>query len=337
LNLFQAYAQAAVASKFRTRTITGDLYFLSPFPCVSARKIFSFSVILFFAFFMFSCTRSSVGETAAAPSAGDTPFVNVTNTGARPAAILQTGEYPLWFLLNEEGPVHIGAIEDARDASVFVPWPYALHIRFLQKREGGLVMVINRGGFFIITPYENGVTGFAMYLFSGEEFRRYTAGGLVFYDDKPAALLYAETRFSQTVLPQPRQRTWSFNMDANVIFPIDIPVLKFFPGNEGWEADALRYGDDGLIYYRTARRSASPSSVRMFRTNDLTRQGEEISIEVFYNSAPRRAENPHPSLPQLPDGFFYTETEEIGDSVFASWEEQQDYSIGAAGFMIMKK
>ena len=75
----------------------------------------------------------------------------------------------------------------------------------------------------------------------------------------------------------------------------------------------------------------------MFRTKDLTKQGEEISIEAFYNSAPRRPENFHPSLPELPANFFYTETGEIGSSVFAAWEEQIEFSIGAAGFVVVKK
>ena len=336
MNLFPADTQAVIAPKSGIRTITCDLYILSARLCASVRNIFNFFLVIFFAFFIVSCARSSAGGTAAAPSVSDTPPVYVTWTGARPAAILRTGEYPLIFQLTEEGPVHIEAIEDAVSAAGFMPWPYALHIRFLQKREDGLVMLINRSGFLKIAPNGNDAPGFAMYLFSGEEFRQYTAGGLVFFDDKPAALLYTDNHFTENAFPQPRQRTWSFNMDANVIFPIDVPVLKFFPEEDGWEADTLRYGNDGLIYYRTAKRSASSSSVRMFRTNDLTRQGEEIPIEVFYKSAPGRVDNPHPSLPPLPEGFFYTETGETGDSVFASWEEQQDYSIGAAGFMIIK-
>ena len=42
------------------------------------------------------------------------------------------------------------------------------------------------------------------------------------------------------------------------------------------------------------------------------------------------------SLPPLPEGFVYTGIGLCGDTIFASWEEQDEYSIGAAGFMVMK-
>jgi len=42
------------------------------------------------------------------------------------------------------------------------------------------------------------------------------------------------------------------------------------------------------------------------------------------------------SLPVLPEGFVYTGIAAFGEILAASWEEQQDASIGAAGFMVMK-
>lgn len=43
------------------------------------------------------------------------------------------------------------------------------------------------------------------------------------------------------------------------------------------------------------------------------------------------------SLPALPQGFVYTGVGPVGDSALvASWEEQQDLGIGAAGFMLIK-
>ncbi|MCL2805561.1 MAG: hypothetical protein FWD26_06450 [Treponema sp.] len=248
-------------------------------------------------------------------------------------AILQTGEYPLWFLLSENGPVHIESIEDVVFTTAFVPWPYALHIRFLQKKNDELIMTINRNGFFKISP--NHEEDLVMYrFFENEIWQHYTVGGFVFYDDKPAALLYRDNRFLTTDLMQPRQRTWSFNMDSNTAFPIEIPVLRQFPQEDGWEADTLRYGSDGLIYYRVVNRTLS---ALMFRTANLEQAGEAISAEVFFNSAFRRGEISHPSLPPLPEGFVYTEIARAGKSLFACWEEQEDYSIGAAGFVVIRE
>ena len=42
------------------------------------------------------------------------------------------------------------------------------------------------------------------------------------------------------------------------------------------------------------------------------------------------------SLPSLPDGFVYTGAALLGNVLAASWEEQQEAGIGAAGFMVMK-
>jgi len=44
----------------------------------------------------------------------------------------------------------------------------------------------------------------------------------------------------------------------------------------------------------------------------------------------------HFSLPPLPEGFCYTGIALCADTIFASWEEQDEYSIGAAGFMVIR-
>ncbi|MDR1586681.1 MAG: hypothetical protein LBS57_04415 [Treponema sp.] len=42
------------------------------------------------------------------------------------------------------------------------------------------------------------------------------------------------------------------------------------------------------------------------------------------------------TLPPLPEKFVYTHIGLAGDTLFAAWEEQEDFSIGAAGFMVIK-
>ena len=44
----------------------------------------------------------------------------------------------------------------------------------------------------------------------------------------------------------------------------------------------------------------------------------------------------HFSLPTLPEGFVYTGIGMVDDTVFAAWEEQVGFSIGAAGFMVIR-
>jgi len=317
------------ANRINAASLRSDSFFLFVLVHVGLWLIILLSVI--------SCARKSNETTQTAPP------VQVTLQGALPAAVLYTGEYPLWFQLTEDGPAHIESIEDAVFTSAFNPWPYALHVRFLHEREDGLVMAINRGGFLKIAPNDNSALQteqptLVMYYFSGGRlWRQYTTGGFVFYNEKPAALLYLDSRFMDTDAPSPSPNVWSFNMESNNIFPIQIPVMRFFPEEDGWSADTLRMGSDGLIYYRAANRRMEPPSVRMFRTDNLDQMGSEITAEVFFSSVPRVKDFSHFSLPDLPEGFFYTESGFTGDSLFAAWEEQQDYSIGAAGFMLVKR
>ena len=293
----------------------------------------------FFIFLSFglllSCSRNIEETPVPEPTPAPVPAVSVWY-GAVPLAILQTGEYPLWFQLTEDGPVHIESIEDAINTAAFIPWPLALHVRFFLEREEELFLTINRDGFMKFAPYSDNVTGIAMYRFSGGElWRQYTVGGFVFYDDKPAALLYLDDRFLDTSAPLPRPSTWSFNMESNRPFPLDIPALLPYSPEDGWSVDTLRSAG-GFTYYRAVRKSGSRPAIRMFRTADLNLAGEEISIDVFYNSAPHAAEITQP-LPPLPEGFVYTGIGRAGDSLFASWEEQDNFYIGAAGFMVIKR
>jgi len=328
-------------------------------------------------------------------------------------AILQPGEYPLWFQLTDEGPVLLESIEYARFSAPFIPWPLAPHFRFALAKEDEILMAINRGGFLKLATWRGEAAGLGMYYFSGGAFwRQYTVGAFFFYDDKPAALLYLDDRFLDAGSPLPHPRTWTFRMESSVPHPLIIPALELFPADDGWDADSLHLGADGYWYYRVSKRTGQNPSVLMLRTADLAQHGEEISPGVFQNSAlgeplsaappplmnllsaafastgsdsalvisadfsqPRyfsensgagtallvyyRADGektfalailptgsgfyitagsgPEPfSLPPLPGGYVYTWIGMIEDSLFASWEEQEEYNIGAAGFMVFK-
>lgn len=255
--------------------------------------------------------------------------------GARPAAILKTGEYPLWFQLTEDGPIYIESIEDAVYSAALIPWPFAAHVRFFLERDNALVMAVNREGFIKIAPF--GVDGeLAMYSFDGGSlWRQYTVGGLVFYKDKPAAPLYLDSFFLDVDLPPPRLAIWSFSMESNIPFPLEIQALKLFPAEEGWYTDTMRSGSDGLIYYRVRKNFPQPA-IKMFRSSDLFHAGEEINADIFFNSIPIKKAISNSALPPLPEGFVYTGIAGVGDNLVAFWEEREEFYIGAAGFMAVK-
>jgi len=70
------------------------------------------------------------------------------------------------------------------------------------------------------------------------------------------------------------------------------------------------------------------------------RETDSFALAIFPDgrglySAGKDAEIKPFSLPALPDGFVYTGAALIGKVLAASWEEQQEAGIGAAGFMVV--
>ncbi|MDR2435098.1 MAG: hypothetical protein LBD47_11100 [Treponema sp.] len=364
--------------------------------------MFRFGSILALLCIFLSCARSGA-ESSAVP----------VRPGPRPVAVLQAGEYPLWFQLTDTGPALLDSIEDARFSAALIPWPLALHIRFILAGGDGLVMAVNRGGFMGLSPWDDGGDGgIGLYYVSGGEFwRRYTVGALLVFEEKPAALLYRDDRFLDSAASLPQPRTWTFSLESSVPVRLDIPALDPFPPEEGWDADTLRLAPDGFWYYRVLKQDEVQPEIRQLRTADLRRPGETVSIGTFQNSAlpeplsaapaplrelldaaggnaalvispdfpqPRSfagsgesgpgflayyrsgtadgapalaaavlpdgrgmylsaTAEPRPfSLPPLPDSFVYTGIGFAAGVLFAFWEEQEEFNIGAAGFMVIQ-
>ena len=303
--------------------------------------------LLFFVcfFLLLSCARSS-GKSSKTENLPDIQSLTLGQTNeptqprpsAKASAILQTGDQPLWFQLTEEGPVHITSIEDAINSAALIPWPLAHYVYFIHEGENEIILVINRGGFIRLAPNSGTTPGIAMYRFSGGDFwRQYTLGGFTYYQDKPAALLYLDDIFLDSNARLPSPRTWTFNMDSNTPFPLDIPAFQQFPAEEGWDIDTLRPGSDGCWYYRAVKKRGPNPEIRMFCVSDLSQAGNTASLTAYQNSAPRKSKISHTSLPPLPKGFTYTGIGRINESLLASWEDQEEYSIGAAGFVLIKE
>jgi len=359
---------------------------------------------------VFSCKRPKAVDE---PAAGAAPQAAAATTAALLAA-LQPGEFPLWFQFTVDGPVLIPTIEDACFSSALVPWPLAPHVRFMLAQGNDLLMAINRDGFISLSLWEGGKLG--LYRYSGGEFwRRYTVGALLFFDNKPAALLYHDDRFFDSGDPPPSPRVWTFDRYTGSLKSLALPALDDFAPQDGWDIDVLRRGGDGLWYFRAIKKAPAQlelrPEIRLLRS-DLVREGEQVSLGVFQNAAlpeplsaapaplrdmaaaafaasdsglgsvvspefpttrtfaidreksaitgfySGRPENTfllaatpqgsalyaktgtsvmrHFNLPPLPEGFCYTGIGMCGDTIFASWEEQDEYSIGAAGFMVIK-
>jgi hypothetical protein len=233
---------------------------------------------------LWSCARS--GQES--PGGAGLPE---TETGARPAALLRAGAYPLWFQCGEAGPALIESIADARFSRALVPWPLAVYVRAMLAPGDGLAMAVNREGFVCLVPGEGqgrgGNTGgdIALFHVSGGEFwRQYTIGACVLFEGNPAALLYRDTRFLDTEAAVPLPRVWTVGPRPAVMEALDLPVLELFPPDAGWEADTLRQGPGGYWYYRLYRAGEQPD-IRLLRSAGLDRPGADITPGDFQRSA----------------------------------------------------
>jgi len=302
------------------------------------KEIVLFFVLFFILTLTLSCNRNNkqnnnIGEIA---EPDEKEIAVIPEPSAKPFAFVQSGRYPVWFQFTEDGPVNIETLEDAFFSRAFIPWPFALHTRFYEVYNNGLYMAVNRDGFIKIAPDDGASGGLALYRFPGPYFAQYTISGLVFYNDSPAALLCLDDRFLDNGSPFPNPRTWTFDMKSNAVYPLPIPALELFPSE--WNIDTLRLSDDGYYYYRAINNLSSQPQIRMLRTVNLSQAGNDVSLAAFQNSTPEEdASFNKYDLPMLPENFIYTGAVQLEGNIIAFWEEQEDYNIAAAGFLIIKQ
>jgi hypothetical protein len=206
-----------------------------------------------------------------------------------------------------------------------------------------LYLAVNRGSLLVIVPTEGGDLG--LYRFDATAYwESYTVGNLFLYDDTPALFFYRDDNFAEPAAAPPDPPVLGLASPRSggqaALVPLAVPVLAELA--EGWEADILRQGPDSLWYYRELRRVNGGREFRYFRSPALSLPGEKIGVGAYRSawapggSSAETPGGPAGELPPLPENFVYTHVNRLGDFVFAAWEEQEDYSIGAAGFMVVR-
>jgi len=301
----------------------------------------AFALIIFLIlFYPASCSRNTISQNGTAVEANETlASVNPAGTVWHTLAHLKTGENPIWFELGPEGPSLIDSPALAT-LKPFTPWPHARHIIGRQMWEGFLVMAVNREGFLILgagsEPKE-----LIFYRTTDSAFwDPLTAESFFSWENQPAVLLYRNDFFSGLSAPPLVSQVFVLSKSSPVPLPARIPAFEGLPLH--WEAEVLRRAPDGFWYYRVREKGRAQNETIYFRTEDLTIKGTSISFEEWRESDQRGQDifdsNRYIeifSLPVLPEGFIYSGVTVFGNVIAASWEEQQDAAIGAAGFMVM--
>ena len=300
-------------------------------------------ILLFF--FLLSACKGKDSRSVSQPlnSGGiNTP----TGPAWRSLALLKTGGNPLWFELRPDGP---GLIDSPLAASLtpYVPWPHARYITCIQAWDGFLVMPVNRDGFLVLGPAAQSTgknTDVLLYrAASGRVWDPYTTESFFIWDDKPAVLLYRNDFFAELSVPPLGCQVFILDKTSAVPLAVSVPALESFPPGGPWETELVHRGSDGFWYYRMREKGKIQNETSYFRTANLAKAGVKISSSDWRTSI-RPEENSAQgtengfgsfSLPTLPEGFIYTGAAFLGDVIAASWEEQEEAGIGAAGFMVM--
>jgi hypothetical protein len=216
-------------------------------------------------------------------------------------AILETGENPLWFELQNGGPVLINSPGEA-SLSAFTPWPHARNVTGLLPWEGSLVLGVNRDGFLVLSPdtaeTPAGISGRVLLSRSAEPsvWENYTSGSPFMLDGRPAALIYRNNFFLENNSPPPEYRIAALDKKSAVPLGVFLPGTDQFPPD--WELDSFRPGSDGFWYYRAAPlpEKAGKSQTEYYRTENPFSRGEKISPGVWRNSLEMESAASGPSI-----------------------------------------
>jgi len=217
---------------------------------------------------LLSCSGRKEGPESAVPP------------GIPPIAVLRAGEFPLWFVLEEDGPVHLTDIGGAVNAAALVPWPHARHLRFLLAGDEGLSMAVNWYGFLRLAREERGL---ALYAVPAEPFARaYTVGAFLSpgADGAPFALLYRDDWFAEPELPPPEPRFWTFDPDSGLVLPLRFPAFDPFPADRGWDVTELHL-KGGAWYFRTFGPGPGRRDTLFLRAESLDGETRRITPGEF--------------------------------------------------------
>jgi hypothetical protein len=247
-----------------------------------------------------SCTKPLSQD--APPPVPPPDGISAPTIAAKPWAIVEAGENPLWFEVDSGGPRLIDSPGNA-SLTPFKPWPLARNITGMQSREGRLIMAVNRDGFLLWVPGPG--EGLSLFHLPGGGWDPYNHASLFLFHGEWAVLLYRDDFFIESGAALPSPRVWGISPEHPAPVPVDIPAFAALPPEEGWDLDMLRLGRDGFWYYRGVKKTGPEPEIRYLRTPDLNLLGQKSSPGVFRNATvPYTTEEAPPLLRQVLDGAF---------------------------------
>jgi hypothetical protein len=161
-------------------------------------------------------------------------------------------------------------------------------------REDRIILGINREGFLAFAPWTEGENGgIALYrIDNGAYWKDYSVESLFVLDSMPAALLYRDDYFIDSVLPPPSPRVWG--LDAAGMEPLIVGAFEGLAPEDGWDIEALLQGPDDRWSYRAIRKSGGLRGIGYFSAGDLSLPGEASTQGAMQNASRPRPQDQAP-------------------------------------------
>jgi hypothetical protein len=161
-------------------------------------------------------------------------------------------------------------------------------------REDRIILGINSEGFLVFAPWAEGENGgIVLYrIDNGAYWKDYSVESLFVVDATPAALLYRDDYFIDSVLPLPSPRVWG--LDAAGMKPLIVGAFEGLAPEEGWDIEAFLQGPDDQWRYRAIRKSGGLRGIGYFSAGDLSLPGEASTQGAMQNASRPRPQDQAP-------------------------------------------
>jgi hypothetical protein len=263
-----------------------------------------------------------------------------------PTALVQTGAVPLWVEFDGKNLNPLSSPEAAA-LKLFVPWTVAEHVTGIVRWGAYLAIAVNRGGVWLVKEAADGL--FQLYLLRETQVTPlYTMLEAFNFQGKPAFLLYRDDFFVEHDIPPPLVRAFTVKDDISGLEAVEIPAFSGFSGAEGWDIEdfftAGGSSGDSSSYFKAVKKGVEAEKISYIRTENLSVKGEEITFGAYMSAAMEAAGGSDTAspplelpagLPALPENFVYTAYSRIAGINVVSWEERENWNIGAAGLLFL--
>jgi hypothetical protein len=162
-------------------------------------------------------------------------------------------------------------------------------------REDRIILGINSEGFLAFAPWTEGENGgIALYRIDNSAYwKDYSVESLFILDSTPAALLYRDDYFIDSVLPPPSPRVWGLDA-AGGMKPLIAGAFEDLAPEDGWDIEALLQGPDDQWRYRAIRKSGDRRGIGYFSAGDLSLPGEASTQGAMQNASRPRPQDQAP-------------------------------------------